>query len=74
VDVAVGHLAVGQGVDTTVEGAFAAAGLAAVGTGVALGGAADDADLRQDHGLCSLDTEVYGGATIFSKVSTRMAE
>ena len=44
VDVEVGHLAVGQGADTTVEGALAAAALAAVGAGMGLGGAADDAD------------------------------
>jgi hypothetical protein len=46
VDIEVGHLAVGQGVDTTVEGAFAAAGRTAVGTGMAFGGAADDTHLR----------------------------
>ena len=44
---------VGQGADTTVEGAFAAAALAAVRAGVGLGGAADDADFRHEHGLCS---------------------
>jgi hypothetical protein len=42
VDVGVGHLAVGQGVDTTVEGAFAVAVLAAAGARVALGRPADD--------------------------------
>jgi hypothetical protein len=53
VDVGVGYLAKGQRVDTTVEAAFAAAGLAAGGTGMGLGGASDDANVGQDHGLCS---------------------
>jgi hypothetical protein len=53
-DVEVGHLPVGQGTETTVEVAFAMAMSAAVGTRMALGGAANDADLRQEHGLGSL--------------------
>jgi RNA polymerase sigma factor (TIGR02999 family) len=53
-DVEVGHLAVCQGAETTVEMAFATAVLAAVRTRMALGGAANDADLRQEHGLDSL--------------------
>src|SRR5262245_31689419 len=57
VDVEVGDLAVGQRADTTVEGAFAAAVLAAGGAGVTLGGAADDADNWHEHGLCSHDAE-----------------
>src|SRR5439155_7923770 len=58
VDVEPGFLPVGQGTDTTVEAALAAAVPAAVGAGMGLGGAADDADLGQDHGLCSWDAEV----------------
>jgi hypothetical protein len=53
-DVEVGHVAVGQGTEATVEVAFATAVLAAVGTRMALGGAANDADLRHEHGLGSL--------------------
>jgi hypothetical protein len=52
-DIEVGHLAIGQGADTTVERAFAAARFAALGAGMADAGAADDADLWHDHGLCS---------------------
>jgi len=50
VDVEGGHLAVGEGADTTVEEAFAPPALAAVGAGMGLGGAADDADDRHEHG------------------------
>jgi hypothetical protein len=46
VNIEVGHLAVGQRVDTTMEGAFAATGRTATGTGMAFGGAADDAHMR----------------------------
>jgi hypothetical protein len=53
VDVEIGHLAVSQGADTTVEAALAAAVLAAGRAGVRLRGAADDADRRYEHGLCS---------------------
>ena len=53
VDVEAGHLAVGQRADTTAKAASAASGDAAVRAGMALGAAADDADRRQDHGLCS---------------------
>jgi hypothetical protein len=53
-DVEVGHLVVGQGTETPVEVAFATAGLTTAGTRIALGGAADDADLRYEHGLASL--------------------
>jgi hypothetical protein len=53
-DVEVGHAAVGQGADSTVQAAFATAVLAAEGIRMALGGAANDADLRQQHGLNSL--------------------
>jgi hypothetical protein len=53
VDVEVGHLAVCQGAETTVEATFTAAVPAALGTGMTLGGAADDAHLRHQHGLCS---------------------
>jgi hypothetical protein len=48
-----GYLAVGQGADTTMEVAFAAAAFATAPAGVGLGGAADDADSRHQHGLCS---------------------
>jgi hypothetical protein len=53
-DVEVGHVAVGQGTETPVEVASAAAVLAAVGTRMALGGAANDADLRHEYGMGSL--------------------
>jgi hypothetical protein len=46
VDIEKGHLAIGQGTDTTVEEAFAPPVLAALGAGVALWDAADDADWR----------------------------
>ena len=53
VDVEVSLLAVGQGADTTVEGALASSALAAGGAGVSLGGAANDSHARLDeHGLC----------------------
>src|SRR5581483_5364395 len=55
VDVEVGDLAVGQGADTTVEGALAAAEFATAGAGVAQASAADDA---HEHGLCSWGTGV----------------
>jgi hypothetical protein len=53
-DIEVGHLAGGQGTKVTVEVALAVAVLAAVRTRMARGGAANDADLRHEHGLDSL--------------------
>jgi hypothetical protein len=62
-DIEVGHLAVGQGTEAAVEVAFTTAVLAAVGTRMALGGAAHDADLRQEHGLASLARRRYGASS-----------
>ena len=53
-DVEVDHLAVGQGTEATVEVAFVTAVLATVGTRMVFGSAANDADLRHEHGLGSL--------------------
>src|SRR5271156_3995884 len=53
VDVDPGLLAVGQGANTTTEGAFAVSALAAVRTGLGLGGATDDANVGCEHGLWS---------------------
>src|SRR5204862_129541 len=58
VDVEVGDLAIGQGADTTVEGAFAAAAHAAVGAGMGLAGAAGNANKWLEHGLWSWGTGV----------------
>src|SRR5581483_6330529 len=53
VDSEVGHVAVGERADTTVERALATAANTAVGARVGLGSAADDADQRHEQGLCS---------------------
>jgi hypothetical protein len=58
VDVEVGLLAIGQRADTTVKGAFTATAFAAVGAGMGLAGAADNANKRLEHGLCSWGTGV----------------
>jgi hypothetical protein len=52
-DMEVCLLAVGEGTDTTMKGTLAMAALAAVGAGMSLGGAAGDANLGHEHGLCS---------------------
>src|SRR5262249_13201001 len=52
-DIEPGLLAVGEGPDAAVAAADAAAAFAAARAGVGLGLAADDADLRREHGLCS---------------------
>jgi len=58
VDIEVSHLLESQGAEATVEGAFAVAALTALRTGMGFGGAADDTNLRHEHGLCSWGTGV----------------
>jgi hypothetical protein len=53
VDIEPSLLPVGERADTTKEGAFTTTALAAMGAGVGLGGAADDADFWHEHDLCS---------------------
>jgi len=56
VDIDVGLLVVGQGVQPAVQRADAASEGAAVRARVAHRVAADDTDSRHEHGLCSWDT------------------